>query len=77
MATTLSADETAARARSELARHAITARWAKTSPEERRRVTLPARISGAVRLISEHADQLSEEQTDQLLDAVYGTERYR
>lgn len=72
MSATLSTSDEAARARSELARHAITTRWAGTTPEQRRQATLPGRLSGAVRLVTEHQDQLTAEQRDQLLDVALG-----
>jgi hypothetical protein len=48
----ISTSDEAARARSELARHATQTRWCKvTDPDQRRRQTQPARVAAAVKVL--------------------------
>jgi acyl-CoA reductase-like NAD-dependent aldehyde dehydrogenase len=70
MPLSMSAD--AVEARREAARHAIQARWSRTTPEERRAATRKMRISSALRVITDAADDLTEDQKDRLFEALYG-----
>ena len=63
---TLSTSEAARQARSEAARHAIEARWAGVSPEERRRQTAAGRRASAVKTVVESWPELTEAQQQRL-----------
>jgi hypothetical protein len=63
----LSNSEAARTARAEAARHAIEARWSRTTdPEQRRAQTRPARIAAAVRIIVDAAPDLTPDQVARL-----------
>ena len=63
----LSDSDAAVHARSEAARHAVNARWANTTPEERRSQTRLARVAGAVSAICKNPNALTDEQRARLL----------
>jgi hypothetical protein len=68
----LSDSDAAVQARSEAARHAISARWAGTTPEQRRAATRKARVAGAVSNICNNAHTLTDEQRARILAALGG-----
>ena len=73
----LSMDEASIQARSEAARHAQSIRWAGTTPEQRRQATRKARTAAAVVIICNRVDELSDDDKDRILDAIYGEDRDR
>lgn len=65
---------TTSEAAAELGRLGMAKRWAGTTPEQRREATRKARLASAVKTISVAAGtgELSEEQKDTLIEALYG-----
>jgi hypothetical protein len=47
-----------------------TARWQRLSPSERSEATSPARLAGAVKQITAHADQLTQLEIRQVAEAL-------
>jgi hypothetical protein len=45
--------------------------WAEIPPEERRRRALKARRTSALKIVTERMDELSEDDKDRLIDALF------